>query len=384
MSRSIVFLADQVQDVNIIRPLLALARQHTEADVMVMATSMFFGRDGTGLWQMELRAICGRLGIPVFECASAFEAVQLLQGSHGLLIAAAESNAKAHEAAHEIFSVAPSSFLRVTLQHGFECVGFLHNAAHDRAHGRSAAFNADVICGWFGDGILRSVGPWERAKLIITGPPLLLPQPDSGEVDDAFSLPRVIEALMGESEVTGEQPHRRPAPNKHMRPCLICENLHSVRLGSAILKSGFLAQFTDFAEEAPGLGLEVWLRPHPAGRYTDIKGVALPEGVKKSSRPIYREDLGRFRFAVSAPSSILFDFIVAGIPAAVWQDEYGEIDIRNYPGLPVIRKAEDWRAFAEDAETKREALLAEQQAFLDGLAIPDNVEGCYVNLLKSY
>ncbi|MFT3988313.1 hypothetical protein [Aestuariivirga sp.] len=90
MSRSIIFLADQVQDVNIIRPLLALARRHTQADVMVMATSQFFSRDGTGVWQMELRAICGRLGIPVYECASPFEAVRLLQGNHGLLIAAAE------------------------------------------------------------------------------------------------------------------------------------------------------------------------------------------------------------------------------------------------------------------------------------------------------
>ncbi|MFT3988314.1 hypothetical protein [Aestuariivirga sp.] len=295
-----------------------------------------------------------------------------------------KSNADAHAAAHDIFAAAPSGFLCVTLQHGFECVGFLHNAAHDRAHGRHAVFNADVICGWFGNDILRSVGPWESSKLIITGPPLLLPQPDSGEVDDTFSLPRVIEGLTGETRVTGEQPHRRTAPSKHMRPCLICENLHSVRLGSAILKSGFLAQFTDFAEEARGLGLEVWLRPHPAGRYTDIKGVALPEGVKKSSKPIYRENLGRFRFAVSAPSSILFDFIVAGIPAAVWQDEDGGIDIRNYPGLPVIHKGEDWRAFAETAETKRDELLAGQRAFLEGLAIPDDVEGCYVSLLKSY
>ena len=60
MSRAIVFLVDQVQDVNIIRPLLAMARLETAAEVMVLASAMFATRDATGLWQMELREACGR------------------------------------------------------------------------------------------------------------------------------------------------------------------------------------------------------------------------------------------------------------------------------------------------------------------------------------
>ena len=358
MTRSIVFLVDQVQDVNILRPLLGLARQASQADISVLASAMFYRRDTTLLWQTELREICGRHEIPIFNFASEFEAVNFLQGSRGLLISSAESNAAAHAVAHNVFRAAPSSYVKVTLQHGLECVGFLHNSAHDRAHGQYPAFNADVICGWFGGDILRSVGAGERSKLYITGPTLLLPQGEIG-IDD-------VAAEAGS----------RPA-------CLVCENLHSVRLGGTALKSNFIAQFTDFATRAVNEGEDVWLRPHPAGRFTDVKGVALPHGVRKSAGPIYREDMRRYRFAISAPSSILLDFIVAGVPVAVWQDAERQIDCRNYPGLPVISRSGDWWQFATNIERDRDHLLAEQQTFLTGLQIPGNVEERYRDLLLS-
>ena len=93
MTRSIVFLVDQVQDVNILRPLLGLARQASNADISVLASAMFYRRDTTLLWQTELREMCGRHEIPIFNFASEFEAVSFLQGSRGLLISSAESKA---------------------------------------------------------------------------------------------------------------------------------------------------------------------------------------------------------------------------------------------------------------------------------------------------
>ena len=47
MTRSIVFLVAQVQDVNILRPLLSLARQVSQADISVLASAMFYRRDST-------------------------------------------------------------------------------------------------------------------------------------------------------------------------------------------------------------------------------------------------------------------------------------------------------------------------------------------------
>jgi len=330
MTRSIVFIVDLVQDVNTLRPLMGLARQATYSDLLVMASDNFERFDVHGMWSRELRAICGTLGIPIYRFNSAFEALQLLQHRSGLLISASESDARAHAGSHSLFLAAPPGFIRITLQHGFECLGFLHNAAHDRAHWQSAHFNADVICGWFGDGRLRSVSPSQSAKLVVTGPPLLI---DCGTIfetaeeldepaDGDSNAPQPPEDAQLEMplEAGESQPHpvEEPEQEQPARPqCLICENLHSVRLGSDVLKSGFISQFNDFAGEAAARGWDVWLRPHPAGRYTDVKNLALPDGVQKSSGPIYKEDLKRFSFAISAPSSILLDFMLADIPVAV-------------------------------------------------------------------
>ena len=356
MTRSIVFVIDLMQDVNILRPLFGLAAAEPDAEVSVLISDLFLRRDLTGLWQGELRDACGQFGFAIHNFASDFQAFGHLQGRQGLLLASAESSVSGHAVVHGLYQAAPPGFLRATLQHGFECVGFLQNAAHDRAHGTGVVFNADVICGWFGGGVLYSVAPSERSKLLVTGPPLLLPRWDIGQA--------------------GEEPV--PVADA----CLICENLHSVRLGSTALKSDFLAQFTDFAAEAPERGLEAWLRPHPSGRFADVKGVSLPPHVRRSSAPIYREDLRRFRFAVSAPSSVLFDLMAAGVPVAVWQDLGGAIDCRNYAGLPVISSLPEWWDFAAAAEAEREKLVAAQDDFVRRLNIPADVEQRYAGLLS--
>jgi hypothetical protein len=361
MTVSVVFIVDLVQDVNTLRPLMALARQATGHALLVAVSRNFDSLDSAGTWGRELAEICGTLGIPVHRFNALFEVYQLLQGHSGLLVSASESDARAHATSHALFLAAPPGFVRVTLQHGFECLGFLHNAAHDRSHWSSAIFNADVICGWFGNGLLRSVAPSESSKLLVTGPPLLI---DCG---DTFGR---------RMETAVEPPHARPA-------CLVCENLHSVRLGTSVLKSGFITQFADFARESENLGWDLWLRPHPAGRYSDSKGAGLPPNVQRSNGPIYKEDLGRYRFAISAPSSILFDLIAAGVPVAVWQDADGTIDCRNYPGLPRVTGVDEWVAFGQQVLAGRERFVARQAEFLEGLAMPQDVTAAYRSLLQS-
>ena len=394
MTRAIVFIVDLVQDVNTLRPLMGLARQATSHELLVMASDNFERFDVHGMWARELREICGLLGIPIHHFSSAFEALQLLQHRSGLLISSSESDARAHAGSHALFLAAPPGFIRVTLQHGFECLGFLHNAAHDRSHWQSAHFNADVICGWFGEDRLRSISPSQSAKLVVTGPPLLI---DCGTVfglpeepedfptsdRDGTETPEDAQLEIALEADGAEPPEQEPKEQTDRSRCLICENLHSVRLGSDVLKAGFIGQFNDFAGEAAALGWEVWLRPHPAGRYTDVKGVALPEGVQKSSGPIYKEDLKGFRLAISAPSSILLDFMLAGVPVAVWQDSEGSIDCRNYPWLPVVSDVEDWLWFAAAVLAEPEGFIARQNDLLQSLAMPDDVTASYLRVLKS-
>ena len=50
--------------------------------------------------------------------------------TNGFIISASESDLNAHKETHEIFRLALSNISTITLQHGFECAGFLMNSNH--------------------------------------------------------------------------------------------------------------------------------------------------------------------------------------------------------------------------------------------------------------
>ena len=52
-----------------------------------------------------------------------------------------------------------------------------------------------------------------------------------------------------------------------------------------------------------------------------------------ANNPIYRTNLGAYCYGVSAPSSVVIDMVLAGIPTAVWRDQDGMMDTRHYDGL---------------------------------------------------
>ena len=225
----------------------------------------------------------------------------------------------------------------MTLQHGLECVGFLHNAGHVHAHGENAVFAADVVCGWAEAATLTSLPASQRAKLLVTGPPMLLQRADP--------VPGV----------------RRDAGG------LVCENLHSVRLrlGGDHAPS-FLEAFEEFCAARPR---KVTLRPHPAGRYTLKRGRRLPRGAQLETRPLYKVDLSRHTFGISAPSTILLDMMLADLPVAVWRDPGGAMDVATYRGLPRVSTAEDWLRFERDAAHHRDALMGRQRAVMANLGL---------------
>lgn len=361
MKRTAAFIIDLLQDVNVLRPVIKLARNLTDIDTVVVASSKFFQRDTTKLWSTELRDLCGPLNVEIWTFASEYEAIRLLQGRQGILVSASESTVDSHVISHKLFQAVPSTFLKVTLQHGFECVGFLHNDAHDRAYGKQVGSAADVLCGWIDGSLLKSVAASERNKLYVGGPPGYL---------DTINRSTILQDL---SDVT-----------RNNLSILVCENLHSVRLGGSELKSEFLTVFESFANNAVAQNAKVWLRPHPAGRYTIEKGVGLPTGVLRSELPLYKENLDIYRLAVSAPSSILFDMIVADIPVAVWQDANGQIDCGNYNGLKIVSDVEDWWKFSAQILIDPEPVLKRQHNFLDALHIPKDVPARYTNLIYSF
>lgn len=350
MSAPLIFHVVVPQDVATLRPLIVLATSLPGRQVELLVSKYLIGL-GVG---KEVEKIGTDYNLPITYCDSAADAARRLEGRSGMLIVGHESSVEPHHWTHGLFKVLPNSFVKVALQHGFECVGFLHNAAHQAAYGSEVHFAADVVVAWFDESRLTNLHPADRAKLYVAGPPIMI----------------------------NAAPAAKPTAAAGGQKGMVCENLHSVRFSAPTIHEVFLEQFAAFAAYAVEAGVALDFRPHPAGRFTDKMGYQLPPGVKKNDQPLYEQNLGAFDFAISPPSSILFDFVVAKVPAAIWTDAEGRMDITNFAGLEIVSSAEEWRSFADRAVAERDAILAKQERFLEQLQIPSDVRGRYAELLS--
>lgn len=335
----VFFIINLLQDVNIVRGLVFLTKRETSARIGFLVTPAFMKRDRQNVWQRELAAIAEVISAEVYLYGSPAAALEILDGRSGLIFAAAESNLSAHEEVTAVFDVAPAGFIRITLQHGFECVGFLQSREHVMSHGRNVSFAADVVCGWFEAASLTSMTASQRAKLYVAGPPTLLQRNARSSARSAVGL--------------------------------VCENLHSVRLkASGDHKTSFIEIFLAFCRQLEVRGEGVALRPHPGGQYVLKNKVDLPQNVEVNMRPLYELDLSSYAWGISAPSTIVFDMILAGVPVGLWRDPSGVMDASNYEGLTEISTLEDWIAFERDVRLRPQMILDRQEAFLMRLSMP--------------
>ena len=163
--RSVFFLINLVQDVNILRPLVFLTARETKARIGILVSDAFIKRDRQKIWQREVAALAADTGASLHLYATPAEAHAVMAGGGGMIFAASESNLPAHHETSDVFRVAPRSYVRVTLQHGFECIGFVQSREHVTSHGRNVSFGADIVCGWFEAESLNSLVATERSKL---------------------------------------------------------------------------------------------------------------------------------------------------------------------------------------------------------------------------
>lgn len=346
--RTVFFLINLVQDVNILRPLVYLTARETNAQIGLLVSEAFIKRDRQRIWQREVAAMAARTGGSLHLYGTLADAHAVLAGGNGMIFAASESNLPAHQETSGIFRIAPRNYLRVTLQHGFECIGFVQSREHVMSHGRNVSFAADVVCGWFEPASLNSLIASERSKLYVTGPPTLLQQPSR----------------------QGEHPPQSGG--------LVCENLHSVRLrASGDHQASFMNIFFAFCRKLAARGETVTLRPHPGGQYVLKNDVALPANVRLNMLPLYDVNMKGYQFGISAPSTIIFDMVLAGIPVAVWRDPAGVMDASNYSGLAEISTLDDWLAFERDVRLRPAMILDRQQAFLRRLSMPTDPAEVY-------
>ena len=346
----IAFHFGLVQDVAVLRPLIELAAAMPSHDVVFLVADTFRDLDSEGRWMGEIERLAAEIGIQPLVYESSFDVLRHVGRGAGTIVAGSESDARAHAKAYELFQSMPGRIRTITLQHGFECVGFLHNKRHDATAGRNVRFAADIVVGWFEMSELHALSASERSKLFVAGPPSLINKP---------AKPKTHTARRG----------------------LICENLHSVRFVNGQLRESFIEAFRSFAARLDMVGETVALRPHPAGQFSKRTGLVLPGNVEVSEEPIYALDLTSFSYVISAPSTILFDFAVAGVPAAIWVDGQGAVDAANYDGLPQVAAVEDWWRFHWAAKWSRQALLDQQDAYVAGLKMPKDIRGRYRQLL---
>lgn len=338
----IYFVVNLLQDINVLRPLVYIAAKDLNLKTNFMVSAAFRKRDKSMLWQHELNEIANDTNTPIHDFENEYQALKVLQKAHGTLIAASESHLDAHKEVRDLFRSAPSQYVKITLQHGFECVGFLQSQDQNLAHGKNITFAADIICGWCQPERLISIAPSQRYKLRVTGPSSLLVAPtNTKEI--------TLEVKRDNSNAIG----------------LVCENMHSPRLNVAgNFKTHFFEIFESFCIALGKEKRSVTLRPHPGGQYVIKNLVPLPTNALLENRPIYQVDLSNFAYGISAPSSVLIDMVLAGIPTAVWQDRDGLMDLGNYEGLTTISTIDDWLDFTHRAENEPEFFLERQQAFL--------------------
>jgi glycosyltransferase involved in cell wall biosynthesis len=110
--------------------------------------------------------------------------------------------------------------------------------------------------------------------------------------------------------------------------------------------------------------MKVALRPHPGGQYVIKNNIKMEPNVELNNAPMYKVDLSQYSYGVSAPSSVIIDMILAGVPVAVWRDDNGVMDTDNYYGLTQVSNAENLMEFTQDATQNPEKYIERQRVFL--------------------
>lgn len=353
-----VFLFDLIQDINVLRPIIAILAAETRLDMLFLISEKLPRRDRTGVWMAEIAELASLVRARTARFDSAFAAHREMQGRSGLIMSASETDLVAHEVNHHVFLGAPNSYIRITIQHGHECVGFRQNREQTIFHGSEIRFAADIVCGWGPIEAMEHLCRSERSKYFELGPPMML------------------DRLIRKSKV-----------DKAATTGLVCENLHSVRMRTTgAFQKTYLDTIQQFADGQGKLGRSIALRPHPGGQFVIKNNVELPANVTLANAAMYKTDLTRFAYGISSPSSVVIDMVLAGIPTAVWTDADSIIDTSGYAGLTQVSTEDDWARFADEALADPAPILARQRQFLHshGLDVaPEQVRERLLRLVEA-
>ena len=318
-----VFILDLIQDFEVLQPLiLRCFGSYLWRDFIVSVSERVIK---SHLW-VFIKPFLDVLGIAWIQPKSPLDVVNALGNGRSVLITASESTAGAHVFSHTVCRLAPRETLKITLQHGYECVGLRHHQAHHLQFPRGLRFASDYVLSWSDPEQLGDIHPADSNKLIPVG---------------------VIKSFAEEVSIA-QLYEKRPAPvipdyEHPIVKLLVAENLHSVRFTNAQRYQLFL----NFINQANmDMGYKLTVRSHPGKRTLennkDQHGFTFLEGMLRAV------DIASYDFFVSPPSTIVLDAVLSGVPTAVWTDREDLGDCENYSAIPTICDVEDLAVLAQD------------------------------------
>lgn len=310
------FIVNLLQDVAVLRPLVYLAADEFNIQPIIFVTKAFQKRDVNGIWSKALFEISSETQATIIAISSDFHYWSLLTSyTRGFVITASESTLNNHKDTSHLIRITPKRITTITLQHGYECVGFLMNKNQIASHGSSIGFSSDIVCSWLPKIYLKDLRPFAGSRIVVTGPSI------------------------GITHTSKRSLYHNTKKRFFPKGCgVICENLHSPRVKSTHNNSDephdFIKYIYQLSDRLSRHSRSLVLRPHPGGQYFLKKGFSIPSNVFVDTRPSYQVDWSEFAFGISPPSSVLVDLYLSGTPTAVWIDKNNLIDSSFYRFLP--------------------------------------------------
>lgn len=315
---NVVIVLDLIQDFEVLRPLVTRCAQSPAWSNLWISIS---DRVMTSHMWPQISIYLDVMQIRWFKPISPLDVVNVLGGERAVLITASESSANGHKFSHTVCQLANRKTFKITVQHGYECVGLRHHQAHDASLPEGVRFASDVVFTWSATDQLTNVHPSDRAKCIPVG------IVKSGAQESA------VEDHIGQQLMHTYGTFRQTALHRRI---LVAENLHSVRFVDANRYQRFLEFIRGL--EADSL-FDLTLRSHPGKRTLEcddtFKGYNFLKGTMRS------QHFQAFDAFVSPPSTIVLDAVLAGVPTAIWSVRKQLGDCENYAQIPVLNSSSE-------------------------------------------
>ncbi len=320
--RTVVIL-DLIQDYEILKPLI-LRCFATPAwrDLRISVSPRV---RNSHIWP-EVHLFLQALNLIWFSPLAPIDTVNALGSGKSVLLTASESSANGHKFSHMVCRLAPRSALKLTVQHGYECVGLRHHLAHNLTLPQGVRFASDIVFTWSGRDLLEDINPIDTDKCFPVGV--------VKTIAETLAMQAVFENRLLQRPVRERTPvqWRAQAHTESEFSLLIAENLHSVRFGNAQRYQRFL----DFINQANADGRgKTTIRSHPGKRTLEKEHANNNLNFLEGS--LTAAHFGQYDLFVSPPSTILLDAVLAGLPSVVWSDYRHLGDCQNYAQMQSVR-----------------------------------------------